>query len=69
MLNKIKATQFNSIQEFVDTLFASRLTFMVDKETKEDIYILNEEKIKNKSEHYRLVKTKNNKFAIVEVKD
>lgn len=69
MLNKIKATQFNSIQELVTALFASGLTFMVDKETKEDIYILNEEKIKNKSEHYRLVETKKDKFAIVEVKD
>jgi predicted peroxiredoxin len=69
MLNKLKSTQFNSIQEFVDTLFASGLTFMVDKETKEDIYILNEEKTRNKSEHYRLVKTKDNQYKIREAKD
>jgi hypothetical protein len=69
MLNKLKSTQFNSIQEFVDALFSSGLTFMIDKETKEDIYILNEEKTRNKSEHYHLVKTKKDKFAIVEVKD
>lgn len=68
MLNKIKATQFNSIQELVDGLFQTGLNFAIDFETKEDIYILNEEKTRNQSEHYRVGKTKDNKYKLVEVK-
>ena len=69
MLNKLKETKFNSIQELVNGLFASELIFMVDSATKEDIYILNEKKLKNKSEHYRVMKTKDNKYQIKEVED
>ena len=69
MLNKLKETNFNSIQEIVNGLFASELIFMVDSATKEDIYILNEKKLKNKSEHYRVMKTKDNKYQIKEVED
>ena len=52
MLNKLKETKFNSIQELVNGLFASELIFMVDSATKEDIYILNEKKLKNKEENF-----------------
>lgn len=69
MLNKLKETKFNSIQELVNGLFASGLIFMVDNETKEDIYILNESKLKNKSEHYRVVKNKDNQYKIEKVED
>lgn len=69
MLNKLKETKFNSIQELVNGLFASELIFMVDSATKEDIYILNEKKLKNKSEHYRVMKTKDNQYQIKEVED
>lgn len=69
MLNKLKETKFNSIQELVNGLFASELIFMVDSATKEDIYILNEKKLKNKSEHYRVMKNKDNQYQIKEVED
>jgi hypothetical protein len=69
MLAKLKATKFNSIQELVNGLFASELIFMVDSATKEDIYILNEKKLKNKSEHYRVMKNKDNQYQIKEVED
>lgn len=69
MLNKFKETKFNSIQELVNGLFASELIFMIDSATKEDIYILNEKKLKNKSEHYRVVKNKDNQYQIKEVED
>lgn len=69
MLNKLKATKFNSIQELVDGLFASGLIFIIDKDTKEDIYIINPEKEKNSSEHYRVMKNKDNQYKLEEVKD
>ena len=69
MLNKLKATKFNSIQELVNGLFATNLKFVVDCETKEDVYILNEEKTRNQSEHYRVGKTKDNKYQLIQVKD
>jgi hypothetical protein len=69
MLNKIKATKFNSIQELIDTLFASNLVFVIDSETKEDIYILNESKAKNQSEHYGISRDKQGKYYLDEKED
>lgn len=64
MLNKLKETKFNSIQDLVNGLFASELIFVIDSATKEDIYIINPEKVKNQSEHYRVFKTKDNQYQI-----
>lgn len=69
MLNKIKATKFNSIQELIDTLFASNLVFVIDSETKEDIYILNESKAKNQSERYGISRDKQGKYYLDEKED
>lgn len=69
MLNKVKATKFNSIQELIDTLFASNLVFVIDSETKEDIYILNESKAKNQSEHYGISRDKQGKYYLDEKED
>jgi hypothetical protein len=69
MLNKLKATKFNSIQELIDTLFASNLVFVIDSETKEDIYILNESKAKNQSEHYGISRDKQGKYYLDEKED
>jgi hypothetical protein len=69
MLNKLKATKFNSIQELVDGLFASGLIFAIDSDTKEDIYILNESKAKNQSERYGIAKDKNNKYYLDKKED
>lgn len=68
MLEKLKATKFNSIQELLNSLFASNLKFAIDKDTKEDLYILNENKVKNQSEHYQVDKDKNGKFYLKEIK-
>lgn len=69
MLNKLKATKFNSIQELVDGLFTSGLVFIIDVKTKEDIYIINPEKAKNSSEHYRVSKDKQGKYYLDEKED
>ena len=69
MLEKLKATKFNSIQELLNSLFISNLKFVIDKDTKEDIYILNENKSRNQSEHYRVERDKNNKYYLEEKKD
>ena len=69
MLAKLKATKFDSIQALIDTLFASNLVFVIDNETKEDIYILNQDKAKNQSERYGIAKDKNNKYYLEEKKD
>jgi hypothetical protein len=69
MTTQLKAQTFNSIQELVNGLFASKLIFVIDNETKEDIYILNESKTRNQSEHYQVEKTKDNKFKLKEIKD
>ena len=69
MLEKIKATKFNSVQEIIDTLFASKLVFVIDKETKNDIYILNQNKTRNQSEHYQIKSDKENRYYLNEIKD
>lgn len=68
MLETLKLSKFNSIQELVNALFASKLVFVIDKETKEDIYILNQAKVRNQSEHYVVEQTKDNMYRLKEVK-
>lgn len=68
MLETLKLSKFNSIQELVNALFASKLIFVIDKETKEDIYILNQAKVRNQSEHYVVEQTKDNMYRLKEVK-
>lgn len=69
MLEKIKATKFNSIQELVNGLFATKLVFVIDPETKEDIYVLNPEKTRNQSERYGIAKDKENKYYLKQKED
>lgn len=69
MLAQLKATKFDSIQALIDTLFASNLVFVIDSETKEDIYILNESKAKNQSEHYGISRDKQGKYYLDEKED
>lgn len=68
MLETLKLSKFNSIQELVNALFASKLIFVIDKETKEDIYILNQTKVRNQSEHYVVEQTQDNMYRLKEVK-
>lgn len=69
MLNKIKETEYNSIQDLITELFKSELVFKVDSETKQDIYILNKSKVKNQSEHYQIEKTKKDKYKLKFIKE
>lgn len=69
MLEKIKATKFDSVQNLIDSLFASKLIFAVDSATKEDIYILNQTKTRNQSERYGIAQDKQGKYYLKEKED
>lgn len=69
MLDAIKKTKYENITQLLNILMSSDIKFKVDPETKQDLYILNEKKLRNQSEHYTIEKDQEGLYRLVEIKD
>ena len=69
MLDAIKKTKYENITQLLNTLMSNDIKFKVDPETKQDLYILNEKKLRNQSEHYTIEKDQDGLYRLVELKD